>query len=121
MATTFENDLLEAIDEGLACLGEQTKQAVYIHLKNKYSLSKQDIPYRIEDFTEAIEDIFQAGAKMLEIKIMKALFVNMGYGYVPIDRPERWEFTSYVYALRNRGLCSSLSPALCQPQRKCEF
>jgi len=112
---TFENILLEAIDESLTCLGERTKQAVYVHLKNRYALSKQDIPYRIEDFTEALEDIFQVGAKLLEIKIMKALFANMGHGYVPMYRPESWEFTSYVYALRNRGLCYSLSPVLCQP------
>jgi hypothetical protein len=118
---TFEDLFLEAIDEGLSFLGEQTKQSIYSHLKNKYALSKQEIPYRIEDFTEALEDTFQAGAKLLEIKIMKILFVKMGHGYVPIDRPECLEFTNYVYALRNRGLCSVLSLAFCQPQRKCAF
>jgi hypothetical protein len=117
----FEEVLLEAIDEGLACLGEQAKQAVYSHLKNKYSLSKKDIPYRIEDFTEALEDTFQAGAKLLEIKIMKILFAKVGHGYVPMEKPESLEFSSYAYALRNRGLCFLLLPALAQPQRKCEF
>jgi hypothetical protein len=116
---TFENVLLESIDEGLDCLGEQTKQAVYLHLKNKYALCKQEIPYRIEDFTEALEDTFQAGAKLLEIKIMKILFVKMGHGYVPIDRSECLEFTNYVYALRNSGSCSVLSPTSRQPKRKC--
>jgi hypothetical protein len=118
---TFENVLLESIDEGLDCLGEQTKQAVYLHLKNKYALCKQEIPYRIEDFTEALEDTFQAGAKLLEIKIMKILCVKMGHGYVPIDRSEFLEFTNYVYALRNRGLGFISSPARPQPQRKCKL
>jgi hypothetical protein len=110
---TFENVLLEAIDEGLSCLGEQTKQAVYVHLKNKYALSKKDIPYRVEDFTEALEDTFQVGAKLLEIKIMKILFAKMGCGYIRMEKPECLEFTNYVYALRNRALCSVLSPAFC--------
>ena len=110
---TFENLLLESIDEGLACLGEQTKQAVYQHLKNKYSLNKQDIPYIIEDFTDAIEDIFQAAAKLLEIKIMKILFTKMGDVNVPIENPESWEFTNYIYAIRNRGLLPQLSLTPC--------
>jgi hypothetical protein len=110
---TFEDLLLEAIDEGLSFLGKQTKQSIYLHLKNKYALRKKDIPYRIQDFTEALEDTFQAGAKLLEIKIMKILFVKMGHGYFPIDRPECLEFTSYIYALRNNALCSVLSPAFC--------
>ena len=108
---TFENLLLESIDEGLACLGEQTKQAVYQHLKTKYSLSKQDIPYIIEDFTDALEDIFQVAAKLLEIKIMKILFRKMGDVNVSIDNPENWEFTNYIYALRNRDLLPRLSLA----------
>jgi hypothetical protein len=111
---TFENLLLEAIDEGLTCLGEQTKQSVYLNLKNRYSLSKKDIPYRIEDFTLALEDIFQAGAVLLEIKIMKILFAKVGYGYIRLERTESLDFTNYIYALRNMGLCFSLSPAPCQ-------
>ena len=110
---TFENLLLESIDEGLTCLGEQTKQAVYHHLKNKYSLSKQDIPYRIKDFTDSMQDIFQVAAKLLEIKIMKILFTKMGDANVPIDNPESWEFTNYICALRNRDLLRRLSVAPC--------
>ena len=110
---TFENILLESIDEGLSCLGEHAKEAVYQHLKNKYALNKQDIPYIIEDFTDAIEDIFQAAAKLIEIKIMKILFTKIGDVNVPIDNPENWEFTNYIYALRNSGLLPRLSFAPC--------
>jgi hypothetical protein len=112
----FEKVLLESIDEGLGCLGEKTKQAVYLHLKNNYSLSKKDIPYRIEDFTAAIENTFQKGALLLEIKIMKVLFAKIGYRYIRMEKPESLEFASYVYGLRNSGLCCQSSPALYQPQ-----
>jgi len=112
----FEKVLLESIDEGLGSLGEKTKQAVYLHLKNNYSLSKEDIPYRIEDFTAAIENTFQKGALLLEIKIMKVLFAKIGNRYIRMDKPESLEFVNYVYALRNRSFCCRSSPALYQPQ-----
>jgi hypothetical protein len=113
---TFEKLLLESIDEGLDCLGEKTKQAVYSHLKNTYSLSKEDIPYRIEDFTAAIENTFQKGALLLEIKIMKVLFAKIGYRYIRMEKPENLQFASYVHALRNSGLCCRSPPALYQLQ-----
>jgi hypothetical protein len=118
---TFEEVLLEAIDEGLACLGGQAKKTVYLHLKNKYALCRQNIPYRIENFTEALEDTFEAGAGLLEIKIMKILYTKAGYGYVPIETPDSLDFTNYIYALRNRGLFSCLSQTFRPPQRKCEL
>ena len=113
---TFEKALLESIDEGLGCLGEKTKQAVYSHLKNNYSLSKEDIPYKIEDFTAAIENTFQKGALLLEIKIMKVLFAKIGYRYIRMENPENLQFASYVYALRNSGLCWRSSTTPYQPQ-----
>ena len=112
----FEKVLLESIEEGLDCLGEKTKQAIYLHLKNNYSLNKKDIPYRIEDFTAAIENTFQKGALLLEIKIMKVLFAKIGYRYIRMEKPESLEFASYVYALRNSGLCCQSSSALYQSQ-----
>ena len=103
---TFEKILLESIDEGLDCLGEPAKQAIYFQLKIKYSLNKQDIPDRIKIFTKAIEDIFQTGALLLEIKIMKILFNKIGQGNVVMDNPECLDFASYVYALKNRVYAS---------------
>ena len=116
---TFEEILLEAIDESLICLGEQTKKAVYLYLKNTYSLNKHELPYRMEDFKEALEDTFQEGAKLLEIKIMKILYSKVSYGHIQISEPESWEFISYVYELRNSVLCHSSSPAPGRPQIKC--
>ena len=110
----FEEALLESIDESLARLGEQTKQAIYFHLKNKYSLNKQEIPYRIEDFTAALEETFQEGAGLVEIQIMKILYGKVGPGYVPIQKPESLEFRRYIHLLRNCESYFSISPALNQ-------
>ena len=95
---SFEKLLLESIDEGLSSLGETCKQAIYFHLEKKFKLTKQDIPSRINDFTEAMENIFGVGAKVLEIRIMKNLFKNMGYPfpYFRTHSKKYFEFTKYI-------------------------
>jgi len=48
----FEKLLIEAVDEALASLGESAKQSIYFHLENKFKIAKNEIPYRLEDFTD---------------------------------------------------------------------
>jgi len=101
---TFEEVLLEAIDESFSWLGESEKQAIYFFLEKRYKISKQEIPYRIEEFTEAIEDIFGLGAKIIEIRIMKNLFSKMGYSFPYLHAQEGLEFTKYIEAARIGGI-----------------
>ena len=96
----FEEFLLEAIDEGLSVLGESAKQAVYCHLGKTFKITRQDIPYRLEEFTDAIEGIFGAGAKILEIQIMKCLFKKVGYTFKNYPRPKDLTFTEYIAAVK---------------------
>ncbi len=100
----FEKFLLEAIDESFSWLGESGKRTIYFHLEKEYKISKQDIPYRIEDFTEAIEGIFGLGAKLLEIKIMKSLFTKMGYLQPQLHTQESLEFINYIELARIHGI-----------------
>jgi hypothetical protein len=69
----FEVVLLEAMDDAFSSLGENVKASIYFHLEHKFVISKQDIPYRIYDFSAALERIFGTAAKHLEILIMKKL------------------------------------------------
>ena len=69
----FEDVLLEAVDEAFSSLGESVKASIYFHLEHKFILPKQDIPYRIDDFSDALERIFGMATKHLEILIMKKL------------------------------------------------
>ena len=101
---TFEEVLVEAIDESFLWLGEFGKRAIYFHLEKDYKISKQDIPYIIEDFTEAIEDIFGLGAKLLEIKIMKSLFTKMGYLQPQFHTQQSLEFIKYIESARTHGI-----------------
>ena len=99
----FENLLIEAVDEGLASLGESAKQAIYFHLEDKFEIAKNDIPYHLEDFTDGLEKIFGLGARFIEILIMKSLFEKIG-------QPLEWNqkknlvFVEYVAAAKKSFL-----------------
>jgi hypothetical protein len=98
--TEFEKVLLEAIDEGLSLLGESSKQAFYIHLEKTFKMNRQNIPSRIEDFTDAIEKLFGAGAKILEIHIMKCLFKKVGYNFKHYSKQKNLTFMEYIAAVK---------------------
>ncbi|MGD9131937.1 MAG: hypothetical protein PVH73_10260 [Candidatus Bathyarchaeota archaeon] len=98
--TKFEEVLLEAIDEGLSLLGDSSKQALYVHLEKAVKMNKLDIPYRIEDFADAIEKLFGAGAKILEIHIMKCLFKKVGYNFKHYPKQKDLTFTDYITTVK---------------------
>lgn len=80
----FDKLLLEAIDEALASLGDSAKQSIYFHLEDKFKISRNEIPQRIEDFADGLEKIFGLGARFIEILIMKQLHERIG-------RPLEWD------------------------------
>jgi hypothetical protein len=91
----FEKLLIEAVDTVFASLGDSCKRALYFHLKNCYDISKQEIPQRIEDFDDALEETFGIGAKLIEIEIMRALFTKVqGFSY--LTKQEDLSFTKYL-------------------------
>lgn len=99
----FETVLLDAVDEAFSTLGEKSKTSIYFHLEHKFIIPKQDIPYRIDDFSDALERIFGIAAKNLEILIMKKLNekINCFYAWTG----PRWlvpdlTFMQYVELLR---------------------
>jgi hypothetical protein len=95
----FEKLLMESVDEALTSLGESAKQAIYFHLEDKFKISKEEIPRRIEDFAEGIEKIFGLGAHFIEILIMKKLYEKIGKSLEWNER-EELVFVNYVKAAR---------------------
>jgi len=94
----FKKLLLEAVDEGLSSLGDSAKKAIYFSLENTFTIKKQDIPNKIEEFTEAIEKIFGHGAKILEISIMKHLYEKVGNDFEYFPERDVLLFSKYVEA-----------------------
>jgi hypothetical protein len=77
----FNEILLQAIDLSLLSLGEKTRFAVYHYLETGYAISKQEIPDKIEDFVDALEQIFGAGAPKLQLLIMKHIKEKVNADY----------------------------------------
>ncbi len=96
---TFEELLLQTIDDSLSTLGDSAKQAIYFHLENQFRIAKKDIPYHVANFEDGLEKIFGAGAQFLEIIIMKKLFEKIGH---PLEWSENKDlvFVDYVMAAK---------------------
>ena len=95
----FKRQLQEAIDEGFSMLGESAKKAIYFHLEKTYRINRQDIPVRIEEFINAIEQLFGTGAKILEIQIMKCLFKKFNFKLTNYAE-KKFTFKEYIAALK---------------------
>jgi glutaredoxin 2 len=100
---SFEKLLLEAVDEGLSSLCNSSKQAIYSLLENTFNINRLGIPYKIEDFADAIEKIFGLGAKPIEILIIRRLNEKVGE-IVEYPRHENLVFAEYVAAARQSFL-----------------
>ena len=99
----FSAILQESIDEALLTLGENAKTSIYFHLATKFAITKRDIPDRIDDFSEALEQIFGLATRQLEILIMKYLNEKIDCSYYWVG--PKWlvpdlTFTKYVKMLK---------------------
>jgi hypothetical protein len=108
VAKTFDKLLLEAVDDALSSLGESAKLSIYFHLENRFNIAKNEIPNRLEDFTDGLEKIFGLGANFIEILIMKNLFEKVGK---PLEWNENKElsFVEYVTTAKQSYLKKNVS------------
>jgi hypothetical protein len=104
----FDDILLETIDETLSSLGEPVKNAVYFHLQTNFKISKNEIPKKINEFSDIVQKIFGSGAGRLEIKLMKTLHskININVKWPEYEAPlSKWivtdmTFIEYVNSMR---------------------
>jgi len=92
--------MIEAVDEVFSSIGHSCKQAIYFRLENTFKIKKQEIPLKIEDFANAIEQIFGIGAKFIEMKIIEVLHEKT-QDFVYFPEKEDLVFTEYVAGLRS--------------------
>ena len=97
---SFEDILIDAIDEELSSLGKNCEKIVYYYLKTEYNINKKEIPCKIKDFSCAIESMFKEGAKILKIRIMENLFRKMGCINQDFYNGETLDFVEYMAATK---------------------
>jgi hypothetical protein len=102
-STFFDMFLLHAIDEALNSLGKSVRQSIYFHIKNKFSINRNEIPENLEKFQEGLEKIFGKDAQFIEILIMKNLHGKIGRPLL-IEKSEELESVEYVGAAKQSYL-----------------
>jgi hypothetical protein len=100
---TFDQLLLEIVDETLSCLGKPIRELIYFHLENRFNLRKDEIPHRLSDCASALELLLGFGASILEDRIMRRLHAKTCCT-IKRSAPEHVEFPVYVEMLRTNFL-----------------
>jgi len=75
----FNKILLESIDETISdLLSKKVKDALYTHLERVRSVSKDEIPYRLDVLSRTLEDTFGAGGSLtISRAIAKRLYFRL--------------------------------------------
>lgn len=79
------------------------KDTLYSCLSADFMISREDIPYRIDDFSDTLDRIFGVGARQLEILIMKKLHEKAKFSYHyegPSWLVPNLTFSQYIELLR---------------------
>jgi hypothetical protein len=99
----FNELLFESIDDALSSLGERPKTATYVYLETKFNIKKQEIPNKINVFSEALKKLFGLGARYLEIMSMQNLYAKLrGNEYVSSEHIfSKVSLTDYVVFMRH--------------------
>jgi hypothetical protein len=75
---SFSEALSGAIDETFSSLSESVREAIFFHPEKTFGIRRSEIPYKIDDFSDALERIFGLGARHLEILFIKNLHAKVG-------------------------------------------
>ena len=113
----FERITLEAVDEVFSSLGQLCKLVIYLELEKTFKIKKNEIALRTEDFANAIERIFGAGAKLIELRIIETLHGKMP-NFVFFPNIEDIVFSEYVAALKRFFTNTYLSSTEILPGQK---
>jgi hypothetical protein len=95
----FGNLVIKTIDECLSSFNKIDKKAIYSVLEKDYEIKKEEIPYKIESFADALEQILGIGAKLVEIGIIESLHKKFPK-FMFFSRNGDICFTEYVTSLR---------------------
>jgi len=95
----FNAAIIEAVEESFSLFSASVKNAAYLHLEKAFKIKKQEIPSRIEDFADAMEQMFGVGAKLIQIRIIEALHKRIK-GFMFFPKKGDVDFKEYVASLR---------------------
>jgi DNA-binding transcriptional ArsR family regulator len=71
--TSLDRPLIESVDAALSALGSSTRDSILLFLRKKYSISMEDIPQRIDEFLQALNELLGYGARVIEKLVIARL------------------------------------------------
>jgi hypothetical protein len=84
----FDDVLVETIDETLTALfSREVVDALYVHLQKAHSVSKDEVPRRLETLCSALEKTFGPGGKIICKAIARKFYAKLGLTF--FDNPGR--------------------------------
>ncbi len=74
--------LMESIDDSFtALLGQGAKNALYAYLVKRRALDREDIPERLDDFDECMQETFGQAAVVIERNILARFYHKLGLNF----------------------------------------
>ncbi|OLD13895.1 MAG: hypothetical protein AUI50_05800 [Crenarchaeota archaeon 13_1_40CM_2_52_14] len=96
---SFSQVLLDCVDEGLAVLGNEPRQAVYQYLATIHSLDREQIPDKVDEFANGLRKALGGASRVIERLILKKLFQRIGSTF---RETAELEFADYVRDAKRR-------------------
>jgi len=79
--------LLEAVDEALTdILGTRAREAIYDYLERNRGLAREEIPKRLNDFQEFMDEAFGKGGQTIGRMVAKRLYAHLDWEFVDIPQ-----------------------------------
>jgi len=94
----FEKALMETIDVQLKqFFGETATSVIYGYLRTALSLRQEEIPKKLEVFSEGLDKFLSSGARVVEKVILEGVYSDLGQEFQTI---EGYTFVDYLDELR---------------------
>jgi hypothetical protein len=99
--------LLESIDETLTdLLSARVVDALYLHLQTTHSITRDEVPYRLETLSSTLDNVFGRSHKIICRAIAKKLYAKLGLTF--LDNPVERTLIQYVEEAKTKlGKCES--------------
>ncbi len=96
----FDLAIIETVDESFSSFKNLNKEVIYRRLENSFKIKKEEIPFKIEVFADAVEQIFGLAAKLIEIRIIEALCKRFP-DFIFLPKEDNIDFREYAISLRD--------------------
>ena len=98
LEVNFEKTLVRTIDTQLKqVFGETGASVIYQYLQSTLSLRQEEIPRKLETFSEGLNRFLNSGARVVEKVILDGLYSDFGQEF---QFKEGYSFADYVEELK---------------------